>query len=209
MSSCGQALRDRVDPCLVVLTVHHTPEYSAEYYRYERVTQMMGRLRITMALCWMLAACGGGEEEGTNEDGNTGDDEEEEAETLQCAADKCKLPKELEDEELCCIDNFAGGCGIKIGSTCREMPEVDTRCPAPKIMVNFPGAMQMRVFGCCTSNDQCGVDFGMGCQPRTIACMAVSPDQVDQIMPQTCDGEPLELPANCGMGGFRPPIPQP
>src|SRR5688572_23177152 len=117
---------------------------------------MMGRLRITMALCWMLAACGGGDDgEGTSEDGNTTDDDEDEAETLQCAADKCKLPKELKDEELCCKDNFAGGCGIKVGSTCRDIPAVDERCPRPEIMVNFPGAAAMRVFGCCTSNEQC------------------------------------------------------
>jgi hypothetical protein len=85
------------------------------------------------------------------------------------------------------------------------VPDVDERCPVPQIMANFPGAMMMKAFGCCTSAGECGIDFGMGCQPRTIACMVARPDQVDLVKPQKCTGEELPLPANCGMSGFRPP----
>jgi hypothetical protein len=37
-----------------------------------------------------------------------------------------------------------------------------------------------------------------GCRARTFTCMFVPKDQVDKIKPQTCDGEPIPLPDNCG-----------
>ena len=168
---------------------------------------MMRTVGVVVVLSCLLAACGGGDDEGDKENPNSGGEEKDDGETLECGADSCTLPKELEGEELCCIDNFAGGCGIKVGASCRDIPDVDDRCPTPDIMVNFPGANSMTVFGCCTGNNQCGVDFGMGCQPRTVACAVIGPDQVDELVHETCDGEPLELPANCGMGGIRIPLP--
>jgi hypothetical protein len=72
-------------------------------------------------------------------------------------------------------------------------------------MVNVPGAAGMKVYGCCTSAGECGIDFGSSCQPRTTACGVIGPDQVGKIKPQKCTGEELPLPANCGMGGFMFP----
>jgi hypothetical protein len=63
----------------------------------------------------------------------------------------------------------------------------------------------MKVYGCCTSAGECGIDFGSGCQPRTTACGVIGMDQVDKVKPQKCTGEELPLPATCGMGGFRFP----
>jgi hypothetical protein len=165
-------------------------------------------LGYLIVLVGVLAACGGDDSgKKTNSDtgkGNAGKSGTAEK-TKPCGSETCKLPAELKDEELCCKDPFVGGCGIQVGPECRSIPTVDERCPPPKIMVNFPGASGMKVFGCCTSAGECGIDFGMGCQSRTIACMAVTPETKDQVMPQKCTGEPLELPATCGMGGFRFP----
>jgi hypothetical protein len=168
---------------------------------------MIRALSFVAVLMAMTAACGGGDDEGEEKSPNKGDDGAAGKEgTLACAAETCELPDGLEDEELCCKDPFAGGCGIKAGATCRDFPDVDDRCKPLPIMVNIPGVNGMKIFGCCTGSGQCGVDFGMGCQPRSIACGVVGPDQVSQIQPMTCDGEALELPANCGMSMFRPPF---
>lgn len=159
-----------------------------------------------LALACVLAACGG-DDSGSKENsetGRAGSDSRAEQE-YACGSETCTLPAELEGETLCCMDPFSGGCGVKADGDCRPIPKVDERCPPPNIMVNIPGAVVPKVFGCCTSANECGTDFGMGCQPRTVACMVVRPDQLDQIQHQTCSGEPLPLPANCGMGGLSSP----
>jgi hypothetical protein len=166
-------------------------------------------LGYVIVLAGLLAACGG-DDSGTKENsdtgkGNAGKSGGNSGDTLVCGSETCKRPKELKDETLCCKDKFAGGCGVQVGPECRAIPAVDERCPPPTIMVNAPGAMGMKVFGCCTSAGECGIDFGMGCQPRTLACMVVTPDQVDMVKHQKCTGEPLPLPSTCGMGGFRFP----
>jgi hypothetical protein len=170
---------------------------------------MWSRLGYVVVLAGLIAACGGGDDTGTKPDSNTAKDKDKgdssSADTMPCGAETCKLPSELKGEEVCCKDRFAGGCGVKVGAECRNFPQVDDRCPPPQIMVNIPGASGMKVFGCCTSAGECGIDFGMGCQPRTLACMVVTPDQVDMVKHQKCTGEPLPLPATCGMGGFRFP----
>jgi hypothetical protein len=168
-------------------------------------------LAYVVVVLGVLAACGG-DDSGMKENaatgkgkGDAGKSGGESGDTRICGSDTCKRPADLKDETLCCIDNFAGGCGIKNGAGCRPIPKTDSRCPAPEIMVNIPGASGMKIFGCCTSAGECGVDFGTSCQPRTAACGAVGPDQVDKIKPQKCTGEELPLPANCGMGGIRFP----
>jgi hypothetical protein len=167
-------------------------------------------LGYVVVLASVLAACGG-DDSGTNKSGDTGKgaagkSAESSGDTLACGADTCKLPSDLKGEALCCKDRFAGGCGVKVGAECRAFPTVDSRCPPPDIMTSAPAGLgMMKVFGCCTSAGECGIDFGMGCMPRTLACMVVKPDQVDMIKHQKCTGEPLPLPANCGMGGFSIP----
>jgi hypothetical protein len=155
----------------------------------------------------IVAACGGDSGDAKDDTKGSSSSPQTKAGEKQCGKDTCKLPEGLEDEELCCIDPFAGGCGVKSANTCRPFPKVDDRCPPPDIQVPMANGLVGRVFGCCTTDNACGIDIGMGsCLPRTIACMGVPKDQVDKIQPQTCDGEPLPLPANCGSnGGFMLP----
>jgi hypothetical protein len=170
---------------------------------------MRSSLSYVVVLVGVLAACGsddsGSKESSDTGKGNAGKSGANPGDTLACGSETCKRPAELKDEMLCCKDNFVGGCGVKVGAECRALPDVDERCPPPQIMVNVPGASGMKVFGCCTSAGECGIDFGMGCMPRTLACMVVRPDQTDMVMHQKCTGEPLPVPATCGMGGFRIP----
>lgn len=168
------------------------------------------RVGFAIALASLLAACGGDDKDsGTKKDpqekaGSGGSDKG----TLSCGATKCKLPEGVTGD-LCCKDQFAGLCGVMAGGNCREIPKTDDRCPPPELNVMFPMPRGsnggMSVFGCCTSNDECGIDFGAGCQPRTTACQVVGPDQVDKIKPQKCGGDPLPLPEGCGMNMIRIP----
>lgn len=165
-------------------------------------------LGYVIVLAGVLAACGG-DDSGKKDNASTGKagndkSSEKDGTTLPCGSMTCKLPGELKGEELCCKDQFSGGtCGVKVGAECRPIPKIDERCPVPQIMVNFPGgASGMRAFGCCTTGGECGIDFGQGCMPRTVACMVVNQSNKDQVMPQKCTGEPLPLPETCGMGGF-------
>ena len=160
-----------------------------------------------------FAACGGddGDEKdtGSSKSGQTTDKDKDNDESMACGSETCKLPKGVTGE-LCCRDRFTGGCGIKMGASCRPLPKVDERCPVPELNVTIPGMGNIvsQTFGCCTSDNVCGVDFGSGCQPRSVACMVITPDMVDKIKLETCDGEEMPLPANCGMTGFRiPPLP--
>jgi hypothetical protein len=164
---------------------------------------------FAMAMAGLLAACGGGSGSGktTSSQGKAGSGALKPGETA-CGSSTCKLPSGVTGE-VCCMDNFTGACGIKNGGNCRAVPKTDDRCPPPDLKVMFPmpaGSMgTMQTFGCCTSNNECGIDFGAGCQPRTTACMVIGPDQVDKIKPQTCDGNALPLPANCGTNMIRIP----
>jgi hypothetical protein len=55
------------------------------------------------------------------------------------------------------------------------------------------------IVGCCTTNNECGVDYGIGgCQARSAACQIVSKANIDMIKPMTCDGKAIDLPADCG-----------
>ena len=162
-------------------------------------------LGYVIVLAGVLAACGG-DDSGKKDNANTGKagdkSSQDDGTTKGCGPTVCKLPADLKGEELCCKDAFNGTCGVKVNSECRALPKIDERCPVPQIMVNFPGAMGMKAFGCCTSAGECGIDFGMGCQSRTVACMVVNQSNKDMVMPQKCTGEKLPLPDTCGMGGF-------
>lgn len=154
-----------------------------------------------------FAACGGddGDEKDTGST-KSGQDKDKDDDEFVCGAETCELPKGVKGE-LCCRDQFTGGCGLKMGASCRPLPKVDDRCPVPQLNVMVPGMGNIvsETYGCCTSTNECGIDFGSGCQPRSIACMVVRPDQVQNIKLQTCDGEEMPLPENCGMSGFRIP----
>jgi hypothetical protein len=127
----------------------------------------------------------------------------------KCGSETCELPPELEGQRPCCMDPFRGGCGVRMSGTCRPLPKIDVRCPLPMFSTvpRGPGTM---VVGCCTEDQECGFDFGLGCQPRQTACDLVGFDEVDSIMPMTCEGTPLPLPVGCGQNGLmtrRPRIP--
>lgn len=174
----------------------------------------MKRSSVVYAIVVMglVAACGGddadskdtGKKNNSSEKAGSGDDDKG---SVGCGAKTCKLPDGMMGE-ACCKDNFSSTCGVKATPTsqCRELPKVDERCPVPDIMVRMgvPGGMT-NAYGCCTSSNECGIDFGSGCQPRTIACMVVGPDMKDKIMHQTCDGKELPLPDDCGTNMIRIP----
>jgi hypothetical protein len=129
--------------------------------------------------------------------------------TIPCAQATCTLPDSLKGETLCCMDKFNGGCGIMAGSSCRAFPTVDSRCPVPDLMASAGQGMMfdIKAFGCCASNNECGIDFGMGgCQPTTSLCRYISKDEAASLKPTTCDGAAVEVPANCGQNG-RPMFP--
>jgi hypothetical protein len=157
---------------------------------------------IVFGLITLLAACGSdssGASKGTSSSPSTAI----KPGTVLCAKDTCKLPDSLKGETLCCMDPFKGGCGIKAGASCRAFPTIDTRCPVPDLMAGASDMMMfdIKAFGCCASNNQCGIDFGMGCQATTFLCNYISKDDAAMLKPTTCDGDAVELPANCGQNG--------
>lgn len=165
-------------------------------------------MRFSLALAIVstsvLAACGGGD----GSESDTKSDPAKEAAgsgaepgTIPCGASSCKLPDGVMGE-ICCKDSFSGVCGLKDGTTCTPLPEVDDRCPVPDLeLPTRPGMVVPKPYGCCTSDNQCGLDFGVGCQPRTIVCMGpIGEEGAKKLSPQTCDGEPLPIPAGCGTG---------
>jgi hypothetical protein len=154
---------------------------------------------IAFGLLTLLSACGSSNssgDAGTKASASTST----KSGTFTCAKDVCTLPDSLKGEELCCIDPFKGGCGIKSAASCRAFPTIDARCPVPDLNVMAPmGIEAPKAFGCCTAQNECGIDFGMGgCQPRTFACRFISKDAAAMLKPQTCDGTPMPVPADCG-----------
>jgi hypothetical protein len=125
--------------------------------------------------------------------------------SVPCGKNICKPAAGL-DAAPCCMDQFKGTCGIKSADSCRALPaSMDERCPVPSLGIMLPGAggttggAAFVVVGCCTSGNECGADYGMGgCQPRSAACQFIPKSAVSMIQPMTCDGMPIELPANCG-----------
>jgi hypothetical protein len=67
----------------------------------------------------------------------------------------------------CCLDSTAGTCGLAMtkGATCEPRATADTRCPSVDLGQFMAIAGNMG-FGCCTSDNLCGIDgsvFGRGC----------------------------------------------
>jgi hypothetical protein len=164
---------------------------------------------FAIALVSLLAACGGDDKDTGKKDNSSSKAGSGSSDTgaVPCGDTTCKLPSGVTGT-LCCKDNFAGTCGLMSGGSCRELPKTDDRCPAPQVMVRVPmmAGGGTTAFGCCTSSNQCGIDFGIGgCQPRTTLCMVVGADQIDKIQPKTCDGDDLPLPETCGMNMINIP----
>jgi hypothetical protein len=167
------------------------------------------QLFIAFCLVTLMSACGSS----SGSSGNAASANTPSGPTFTCAKDVCTLPAELQRETLCCKDPFAGGCGIKSGSSCRDIPKIDSRCPVPSVMFRaFPGT-STETFGCCTAQNECGVDMGMtmgpmgmasGCQSRSALCNSVSKADAANLHPQSCDGTALPLPDNCGVDRMFP-----
>jgi hypothetical protein len=157
-------------------------------------------LGMALGLLTLLSACGSSKSSTENTGSTTSSSTAKTNGKFTCAKDVCTLPDSLKGEELCCMDPFKGGCGIKSGGSCRSFPTIDDRCPVPDLNAMAPmGIEPPKAFGCCTANNECGVDFGMGgCQARTFLCQFISKDAAAMLNPETCDGEAMPLPANCG-----------
>jgi hypothetical protein len=149
------------------------------------------------------AACGGDDDDSDSKPAPTIKPGE-----VGCGKNVCALPENVEGT-ACCIDTFAGTCGIKAGggASCRALPDnFDSRCPIPAGISMFGVA----ALPCC-ADDECGLDFGTlgggaGCMPTSGACSMVPRQFARMLMAQKCDGEPIELPADCGVenGGTIP-----
>jgi hypothetical protein len=196
--------------------------------RSTRETAMMIRV-FWIALVALLAgsfgvACGGssGGGAGTGDTGAKGGSIAAAGNgAVVCAKETCKLPDGVTGE-LCCMDPFAGGCGIKAGQTCRAFPSAaDARCPA----VSFGGFMMpgasagsggaggsstgSGISPCCATNGECGfsIGIGTGCMAISATCNLLPRQIITMLTAQKCDGTPVELPADCGSttmlpGGF-------
>jgi hypothetical protein len=190
--------------------------------RSTRETAMKIRV-LWIALVALLAvsfgvACGGDDSGSGGSGASTGSGGSRAAAgsgAVICAKETCKLPDGVTGE-LCCMDPFAGGCGIKTGASCRAFPSAaDMLCPA----VNFGAGMMPPAgaggaggagagFGttpCCASNGECGFSLGgMACMATSATCSFIPKQFVSMLMAQKCDGTPLELPADCGSNMMFP-----
>jgi hypothetical protein len=155
-------------------------------------------------VCLSLFGACGGDDGGGNAKTNASSQEKagsgatKDNEGVPCGKSMCTAPTGS-TSQACCIDQFSGTCGVVGGGTCRAAPKTDDRCPVPdlKLMLPSNGSISQPV-GCCTSDNECGVDFGVGCQSRTVLCMGIGLDQLDKLKAETCDGKELPLPAGCG-----------
>jgi hypothetical protein len=159
-------------------------------------------LGIVFGLLTLLSACGSSNSSsGSNSSTAAGSMATHDGK-FRCAKDTCVLPDTLKGEELCCMDPFAGGCGIKAGTSCRPFPKTDNRCSLPDLVaMGAPGTDSIKPFPCCSSGNECGVDFGMGCQALSFLCGFINKDDAAALNAKTCDGNPVALPANCGANG--------
>jgi hypothetical protein len=141
----------------------------------------------------------GGSEAGTDADAMAG------GKSLTCGVKKCRIPEDS-PFDVCCKDEFTGACGLLVGDNqCQQMrAEVVASCPLPDI----PGIADATagsgagggVSGCCTANNECGVDLGVGtgCSSNSSLCTFFPPEYASKLELITCDGKTLETkPAGC------------
>ncbi len=158
---------------------------------------------LLVVLASVLGGCGGDDGGGatktdTASQMKAGSGGSKDKDGVPCGPKTCTAPAGATGP-ACCIDQFAGMCGVMGGGSCRPAAKTDDRCPIPdlKLMLPANGAI-MQPVGCCTADNECGVDFGVGCQSRTVLCMGIGLDQLDKLKAETCDGDALPLPADCG-----------
>lgn len=118
-----------------------------------------------------------------------------------CVSEVCELPPGVTGQ-LCCRDPFLGGCGVVRDDSCWEFPKADARCPKPDLSsladIHVDPSMMGIWTECCAGNNQCGIDFGMGCTTVEAVCGFLPKFLTNTLRPATCDGMPLTLPPNCG-----------
>lgn len=172
--------------------------------------RIMGFVAIVLA-----AACGSedGGKAGAGDDragagGKGGSDAGVDAgdgKTIECGSTTCRAP-EGSPFEVCCKDQFAGACGLVMGEgQCMQMrAEVVTSCPLPDIPgiadATAGSGAQAGVSGCCTPNNECGVDLGVGtgCSSNSSLCTFFPFEYASKLQLITCDGKELETkPSAC------------
>jgi hypothetical protein len=164
---------------------------------------------FAVVLAGLLAACGGddGGSVRNNDARATAGSSGAKVEGVVCGSETCTVPKGAAGE-ACCKDQFSSTCGVTTGGACGAVQKSDERCPVPDLKLVIPaGSGIQQPVGCCTTDSECGVDFGVGCQSRTVLCMGIGLDQVDKLKRQTCDGKDLPLPADCGTMMVTLPVP--
>jgi hypothetical protein len=151
------------------------------------------RLLALLGFCALgaLLACGGGDKPGEVAEPVTEEPDGPASDEYTCGSEVCELPEGMTGE-LCCADQFSGGCGILQGSECRVIPKRDERCP------DITASASIRGVPCCAQNGECGVDVGLGCLSTIENCALYPRAVVEQLGRQTCEGEELELAADCG-----------
>ena len=158
---------------------------------------------VLLTLAGFVGACGGDDDDDDDKGGNTAGSVAKPGDTVcpGSGPSKCELPEGV-DGQLCCTDPFNGKCGVRSGSgdSCVAFPEnVDERCPVP--MIGMGATMGNGfLYGCCSEDSgECGIGIAnMPCQPVRSLCTILPKMLISQIKAQTCDGEPVELPADCG-----------
>lgn len=95
---------------------------------------------------------------------------------------------------------------MTVAGICRPLPsEKNSNCPGPDLS-GLPGytagtgAISSSIKACCASNNECGFDLGvgLGCTAASDTCVLLPRAILSRHKGQTCDGEPKELPADCG-----------
>lgn len=152
--------------------------------------------RVVLLAGFAVLGCGGDDEAAPEPEPEPAEDGVADAgpAPFTCAGEVCEKPEDMPGE-LCCADNFTGGCGLKRGDECRRLSKRDDRCPEP--MPPGPSGATP----CCAPNDECGLDLntGLGCTSTSQNC-SVYPRQIVELLgSMTCDGEQLELPDDCGV----------
>ena len=158
-----------------------------------------------LALALTLAACGGDDKSSAKESQTTAPTADAGSQGVRCGAETCSAPADA--GAACCMDRFTGGCGMMIADICRPLPsDKDNACPEPDLSglawyTAGSGATQTSsISGCCAPNNECGFNLGigLGCTPAAQACALLPRVILERHKAQTCDGQSLELPADCG-----------
>ena len=167
----------------------------------------MSMLRVWVVWFAALAsaACGGSDDEQRpaprqeSTDASADGTAAEGGAVLECGGERCELPQRYVLNDSCCLDAFTGGCGVMLAGTCQRYSKRDARCPAatPDGQMG-EAAEESGVIPCCAGNGECGLDVGLGCVATSQACNVYPRAFIEALGSRTCDGEQLELAADCG-----------